>query len=187
MKFDPLPLHGAYRIELEPMEDERGFFSRSFCQKEFSSHGLPYAIRQSNISYNPKMRTLRGMHFQKPPHSEPKLVRCIHGCIYDVMVDLRPDSATFCQHYAWEMDAADLLAVYVPPQFAHGFITLTSEVLIHYEMFESFHPEFATGFRYDDPVFDIEWPVEPEVISEKDQNWSPFNPEDLTSFYRSTA
>jgi len=174
MKFIETNLKGAYVIELEPMEDERGFFARSFCQKEFEEHGLNLRTVQCNISFNKKKGTLRGMHYQVAPYEEAKLVGCIRGAIYDVIIDLRPDSPTYCQWFAVELIAEDYKMLYVPECFAHGFQTLENNTIVFYQMSEFYHPECARGVRWDDPVFGIEWPVKKLVISPRDQSYKSF-------------
>jgi len=174
MKFLPTSLVGAFIIELEPHNDKRGFFARSFCQEEFKRHGLPIEIKQSNLSFNQRSGTLRGMHYQRVPYSEAKLVHCIAGSIYDVIIDLRPNSPTYCHWHGVQLNAENHRATFIPEGMAHGFLTLVDETLVQYEMFESYHAELGAGVRYDDPVFGIEWPAEVRVISEKDQSWPDF-------------
>jgi dTDP-4-dehydrorhamnose 3,5-epimerase len=174
MKFQAVPLTGAYVIELEPHEDHRGFFARAFCQAEFEKQGLPTEIKQSNLSCNHCKGTLRGLHYQVKPHCEAKLIRVIKGAVFDVIVDLRSDSSTYCQWFGIELKASEYKAVFVPEGMAHGFLTLADETLIFYEMFESYHPECARGVRYNDPAFGIRWPAEIKIISEKDQRWPDF-------------
>ncbi len=176
MKFTPLALEGLYLIQLEPYSDERGFFARTFCQDEFSDLGLPTEIKQENISYNNRKGILRGMHFQEEPYGEAKLVRLISGLIFDVVVDLRPDSKTYCQWYGHHFDAMSHEAIFIPSGMAHGFLTLTKYSILWYSMFERFHPEVVRGVRYDDPIFNIQWPSEILVISEKDRSWPNFIP-----------
>jgi len=172
-------LKGAYVIELEPIEDERGFFARSFCRKEFENHGIEFEIVQCNISYNKKKGTLRGMHYQIDPYEEAKLISCVRGSIYDVIIDLRPDSTTYCQWSAIELTAhssqltANFRMLYIPKGFAHGFQTLADNTVVFYQMSDSYHPECSRGVRWDDPAFGIEWPGIPILISRKDINY-PF-------------
>lgn len=176
MIFRETKLKGAYVIELELLEDERGFFARSFCQKEFEEHGLNSHIAQCNISYNKKEGTLRGMHYQEAPYEEAKLVSCIRGMIYDVIIDLRPDSSTYCQWVAVELNAENYKMLYVPEGFAHGFQTLEDSTEVFYRMSEFYHPECAQGVRWDDPKFNIEWPkVEDRIISSKDKSYSDYS------------
>ncbi|MEQ1354548.1 MAG: dTDP-4-dehydrorhamnose 3,5-epimerase [Candidatus Acidiferrum sp.] len=174
MKFTETPLRGAFVIEQEPHHDERGFFARTFCAEEFAKHGLDSRVVQCNLSSNAKAGTLRGMHFQAPPASEAKLIRCVRGAIHDVVVDLRPQSATYRQHFALELSMENRRALFVPELFAHGFQTLTDEAEIEYQMSEYHTPDAARGFRYDDPAFAIRWPLEVSVISPKDLAWPPF-------------
>ncbi len=171
MIFKETRLKGAYLIDLERREDERGFFGRSFCQNEFAKHGLKINIAQCNISYNKNKGTLRGMHFQLPPKAEAKLVRCTRGRIYDVIIDLRPGSATYCQWEAIELTANDYSALYIPEEFAHGFQTLEDDAEVFYQMYEFFAPEYASGIRWDDPVFSIAWPIRNPIISGKDRSY----------------
>lgn len=171
MKFIETKLKGAYIIELEPIEDERGFFARSFCQKEFEKHNLNFCIVQCNISYNKNKGTLRGMHYQVAPYQEAKLVSCTSGAIYDVIIDLRPNSPTYCQWFAVELSAQNYKMLYIPEGFAHGFQTLTDNTVVFYQMSEFYHPECASGVRWDDKAFGIEWPIPKPVISERDRNF----------------
>jgi len=174
MIFTETKLKGPYIIELEPLEDERGFFARSFCQKEFEEHGLNPFIVQCNVSFNKEKGTLRGMHYQVAPHEEAKLVSCIKGAIYDVIIDLRPDSATYCQWFAVELSAENYKMLYVPESFAHGFQTLEDNTVVFYQMSEFFHPECAGGVRWDDPAFEIEWPIKKLIVSSKDKSIGRF-------------
>ncbi len=171
MKFRETKLKGAYIIELTPIEDERGFFARSFCQKEFTQHGLKTGIIQSNIAYNKTRGTIRGMHYQVAPHAEAKLVRCTKGALYDVLIDLREDSSTYCQWEAFELTETNNLMLYIPEGLAHGFQTLKDNTMLLYQMFAEYHPESARGIRQNDPFFNIKWPVDNPIVSTKDQNW----------------
>jgi dTDP-4-dehydrorhamnose 3,5-epimerase len=171
MIFEETPLQGAYLITLEKIHDERGYFARSWCREEFEEHGLVAEVVQCNISYNLSAGTLRGMHFQDPPRAETKLVRCNRGAIYDVILDLRPDSATFCRHFGIELTVENGLMVYVPVGFAHGFQTLQDSCEIFYQMSESYSPEHSRGVRWDDPLFGISWPREVSVISRRDDEF----------------
>lgn len=171
MIFTETPLKGAYIIELERIEDERGFFARSWCVREFEEHGLNPNLVQCNVSFNKKKGTLRGMHYRVAPHEEAKLVSCIRGAIYDVIIDLRSDSNTYCQWFTVELSAENYKMLYVPEGFAHGFQTLEDNTVVSYQMSEFYHSEYARGLRWDDPVFGIEWPeIGRRVISEKDQD-----------------
>jgi dTDP-4-dehydrorhamnose 3,5-epimerase len=176
MRFIETELKGAFIIELELLEDERGFFARSFCRREFKEHGLNPDVAQCNISYNKKKGTLRGMHYQVPPHEETKLVSCTKGAIYDVIIDLRPDSPTYCQWFAVELNTENYKMLYIPEGFAHGFQTLEDDTVVFYQMSEFYHSESARGLRWDDPTFGIEWPHSFPVISDKDKNYSDFTP-----------
>ena len=175
VKLTETPLPGAFIIDLEPHRDERGFFARTFCVREFAQHGLDSKVVQCNLSYNLKAGTLRGMHFQQPPVSEAKLVRCVRGAIHDVVVDLRPQSATYQRHFAVELSMENRRALFVPALFAHGFQTLTDHTEVEYQMSEFYAPEAARGFRHDDPAFAIRWPLPISVISPQDLVWPPFS------------
>lgn len=178
MIFHKLKLEGAYRIDLEPREDERGFFARAWCQQEFAAHGLETRIVQSNLSYNRHKGTLRGMHYQTPPYEEVKLVRCIRGSIFDVIIDLRPGSPTFKQWVGVELTATNRQMLYVPKGFAHGFQTLEDDTEVFYHVSEFYTPGAERGVRWNDPSFRIEWPnVEKRILSPKDQSWPDFVPE----------
>ena len=171
MKFIETRLKGAFIIEPERLEDERGFFARTFCQKEFEAHGLNSKIVQCNISYNKRKGTLRGMHYQAAPMAEAKLVSCTRGAIYDVIIDLRPKSPTYCQWIADELNTENRKMIYILEGFAHGFQTLEDDTEVFYHMSEFYSPEHARGVRWDDPVFGIEWPLNTKIISEKDKNY----------------
>ncbi len=175
MKFSETSLKGAFVIEIEPMEDERGFFSRMICAREFEAHGLNPRFVQSNISFNRRKGTLRGMHFQECPHEEEKLVRCTRGVIYDVIVDLRKDSPTHKQWFSVELSDRNRRMLYIPKGLAHGFLTLTDDVEINYHHTVFYHPESARGVRWDDPAFGIEWPdISVRTISNADQSWPDY-------------
>lgn len=174
MKFIETRLKGAFLIELVPIADERGFFARSWCQQAFADRGLNSQLVQCNISFNRKKGTLRGMHYQVAPHEEVKLVRCTLGAIYDVIVDLRPDSATFREWLAVELTAENRRMLYVPVGFAHGFQTLVDNTEVFYQMSTFYHAESARGVRWDDPGFGIEWPEDKRVISDRDLQYSKF-------------
>ena len=172
MKFTETKLEGAYLIGPDCLEDERGFFARTFCQEEFKKHGLSLNIVQCNVSFNKKKGTLRGMHYQVAPCEEAKVVSCIRGAIYDVILDLRQDSPTYYQWFAMELSAENYKMLYVPGGFAHGFQTLTDECFLQYFMFEFYSPEHASGVRWNDPFFNISWPIKnPTMVSKNDQNW----------------
>ena len=171
MKFTETQLKGAYIIEPELLTDERGFFARSWCQKEFTERGLNPNLVQCNISFNLKKGTLRGMHYQAKPHEEAKLVRCTMGAIYDVIVDIRPESPTFKQWVAVKLTAENRKMLYIPEDMAHGFQTLVDNTEVFYQMSEFYHSESSTGLRWDNPVFEIEWPIEVKIISDKDSSY----------------
>ena len=171
MIFTETKLKGAFIIDLEPRQDQRGFFARTFCAKEFEAHGLKPTIAQCNLSFNHKKGTLRGMHYQKPPCAETKVIRCIQGAIYGVIIDLRPDSPTYLSHIAVELSAENHKALYTPEEFAHGFQTLTDVTEVIYQMGEFYAPEYAAGLRYDDPALGIAWPLPVSEISERDLAW----------------
>lgn len=175
MIFTETTLRGAYIIEIEPLKDERGFFARSFCQKEFAQQGIHFCSVQCNISYNKSKGTLRGMHYQVAPDEEAKLVNCLRGAIYDVIIDLRPDSPTYCQWFSAELRAEDYKMLYIPEDFAHGFQALEDHTVVFYQMSTFYHPESARGLRWNDPGFGIEWPeIRNRIISEKDQRYADF-------------
>ena len=177
MIFKETKLKGAYVIELQPMEDERGFFARTFCQKEFEAYGLNPKLVQCNISYNKRKGTLRGMHYQVAPMAESKLVRCTRGAIYDVIIDLRPESPTYRQWFAVELTAyCSPLTVnhkmpYIPEGFAHGFQTVMDDTEVFYQMSEFYAPECVRGVRWDDPAFGIAWPLSDQIMSERDKSF----------------
>jgi dTDP-4-dehydrorhamnose 3,5-epimerase len=212
MKFIETKLKGVYIIEVEKFEDDRGFFARTFCRREFEAHGLNPDIAQCNVSFNKKRGTLRGMHYQIAPYQEAKLVTCLRGSLYDVIIDLRPDSLTYRQWFAvvlsapWNViskrSAASIVhftsdiswltahslhdathgsqltahyrMVYIPEGFAHGFVTLMDNTEVFYQMSEFYMPEYARGIRWNDPVFEITWPFDIAVISEKDMRYPDF-------------
>jgi dTDP-4-dehydrorhamnose 3,5-epimerase len=176
MIFTETRLQGAYLIEPELRQDERGFFARTWCQNEFAIKSLPTQWVQCNISFNRQRGTLRGLHFQTAPYEEAKLVRCTMGGIYDVIVDLRVDSPTFGQWLAVELTAQNRLMLFIPTGFAHGFQTLADEVEVFYQMSAFYAPECARGVRWDDPAFQIAWPVERRIISERDRSFPDFLP-----------
>jgi dTDP-4-dehydrorhamnose 3,5-epimerase len=179
MIFQEVKLKGAYIIEPERLEDERGFFARTFCQKEFEKHGLNPCIVQSSISFNKKNATLRGMHYQAAPYEEVKLVSCVRGSIYDVIVDLRPHSSTYIQWFAVELSGLNHKTLYIPKGFAHGFQTLADDTVVLYQMSEFYHPESAHGIRWNDSVFNIDWPISPCILSNKDANYSDYKSKEL--------
>ncbi|GAB1542614.1 dTDP-4-dehydrorhamnose 3,5-epimerase [Scytonema sp. NUACC21] len=171
MIFTETELKGAYIIDLDQKHDHRGFFARTFCAQEFEAHGLKPTVAQCNLSFNYKKGTLRGMHYQLPPAAETKLIRCISGAIYDVIIDMRPESPTFLQHIGVELSAENRRALYVPEMFAHGYQALTDGAEVVYQVGEFYTPGYERGLRHDDPFFNIQWPIEVTEISEKDKNW----------------
>jgi len=187
MIFHPTPLAGAYVIELEERSDARGFFARTFCASEFEEHGLKPTVAQANVSYNHLAGTLRGMHYQVPPAAETKLVRCTRGAIHDVIIDLRPESPSYLQHFGVDLTEENRKALYVPEMFAHGYLTLTDGAEVIYQVGEFYTPGYERGIRYDDPRFAIEWPSEVKVISDKDANWAPFDEETAGEAHTTTA
>lgn len=174
MIFRPTGLPGAYVVDIEPRVDERGFFARTWCQEEFAAHGLSPRLVQCNISHNRVEGTLRGMHYQVAPAAEAKLVRCTRGAIHDVIVDLRPDSPTFLRHVGVTLTAATHTMLYVPEGFAHGFLTLTDDTEVFYQMSEFYAPECARGARWNDPQFGIAWPGPVRCISPRDATYPDF-------------
>ncbi len=175
MKFVETAVPGAFIIELERVEDERGFFARSFCRREFEAHRLNPDLAQCNISYNRIRGTLRGMHYQAAPHAECKLVRCTRGAIYDAIIDLRPDSPTFRRWVGYELSAENRRMLYVPEGVAHGFETLVADTEVFYQMSEFYFAECQRGVRWDDPAFGVAWPMRPVVISDRDAGYPDFS------------
>jgi len=175
MQFIETKLKGAFVIDLEQRQDSRGFFARTFCAKEFVDHGLKPTVAQCNLSFNHKAGTLRGMHYQIPPATETKLVRCTHGAIYDVIIDMRPDSPTYKSHFGVELTAENRRALYVPELFAHGYQALTDGAEVVYQVGEFYTPGYEQGLRYDDPAFGIGWPLPVSQISAKDASWALFD------------
>lgn len=173
MIFTETKLKGAFVIELERREDERGFFARSFCQLEFDEHGLKPVIAQSGIATNCKKGTVRGMHFQFPPATETKLVRCTRGAILDIIVDLRPESETYLQHVAVELDAKTMRALYVPERFAHGYQVLHDDTVANYDLGQVYTPSAESGLPHDDPRLGLTWPLPVTTISARDRNFRP--------------
>jgi dTDP-4-dehydrorhamnose 3,5-epimerase len=178
MTFRELELPGAFLIELDRIEDERGFFARTFCRDEFAEHGLATEIVQANTAFNRRKGTLRGMHFQAAPHEEAKLVRCTRGAVYDVIVDLRRDSPTFTRWVSVELTVENDTMLYVPEGFAHGYQTLEDETETSYLMSQRYEPSAGRGVRWDDPAFGIEWPDEGDrTLNERDRTWPDFSPD----------
>jgi dTDP-4-dehydrorhamnose 3,5-epimerase len=172
MIYSETALPGAFLIDLEPRRDERGFFARAFCQHEFAAHGLKPVVAQANIAFNHRQGTLRGLHFQFPPAAETKLVRCTRGGIFDVIVDLRPESPTYLRHFGAELTADNYRALYVPERCAHGYQALEDNTEIAYQVGEFYTPGAEGGLRYDDPRLGIEWPIPITELSPKDQAWA---------------
>jgi dTDP-4-dehydrorhamnose 3,5-epimerase len=174
VKFTETTLKGAFVVEIAPIADDRGLFARTYCAREFEQYGLKPFVVQANLAFNRRKGTLRGLHYQLPPAAETKLVRCTAGGIYDVVIDLRPDSPSYLKHFGVELTAENRKALYVPELFAHGYLTLTDGAEVVYQMGEFYTPGCERGLRYDDPQFGIEWPAAIEIISDKDANWAPF-------------
>lgn len=174
MTFEGTPLSGAFVIHPDRFDDERGYFARLFCTEEFIAHGLNASIAQSHASWNRLRGTLRGMHWQEVPHAEVKLVRCTMGALYDVIVDLRPDSPTFKQHFGVELTARNGLLLYIPEGFAHGYLTLEDSTEVAYQISTVYAPDFARGARYNDPAFGIVWPLPISMIAERDRTYPDF-------------
>ena len=174
MNFEPTGVAGAFLVRPERHEDERGFFARTYCVRELTDAGLDPQVVQRSISYNRERGTLRGMHYQTAPREESKLVWCARGAIYDVVLDLRPHSPTFRRWHAATLSDENLDGLFVPKGCAHGFLTLTNDAVVQYEISEYFHPESARGVRYDDPAFGIAWPFAPTVISARDRAFAPY-------------
>lgn len=171
MIFTPTPIDGAYIVDIERREDERGFFARMYCHEEFAAAGLEPTVRQGNLSYNVHTGTLRGMHFQQAPHQETKLVRCTRGAVFDVIVDLREDAPSYLTHVAVRLDADNYRAVYVPRYCAHGYLTLESGSEVSYLVSADYTPGHAGGLRYDDPALGIDWPAPANIVSAQDRAW----------------
>jgi dTDP-4-dehydrorhamnose 3,5-epimerase len=174
MKFIETGLPGAVIVEIEKLEDQRGFFARTWCKKEFEKHDLDAEMVQANVSFNHSKGTLRGMHYQVEPHGETKLVRCTQGAVYDVIIDLRPGSQTYRRWFGVELSAANYRMLFVPKMFAHGYQTLVDESAVAYQVGQFYTPGSERGIRYDDSAFDIRWPLNVSIISDKDKNWPDF-------------
>ncbi len=171
MIFEPTPLEDAWVITQKPIGDDRGYFARAFCQKEFEEHGILSRVAQANTSFSKDAGTLRGMHYQIEPALETKFIRCARGTIYDVIVDMRPGSPTYLRHFGTELTPDNMKMVFVPGGFAHGFLTLEPDSQAYYLVGEFYAPECERGVRYNDPALGIEWPIEPVVVSDKDRSW----------------
>jgi dTDP-4-dehydrorhamnose 3,5-epimerase len=176
VKFTPTKIAGVIVIDIEPRTDERGFFARQWCADELARAGLDARLSQMNVARSTTAGTLRGIHYQKAPNSEVKLVRCVRGAVFDVAVDLRPSSPTYRQWFGIELDHASGRMLYIPEGCGHGFLTLTSDTDLVYQASVGYAPQSATGVRHDDPAFAIAWPHPVEVISAQDRNWAPFEP-----------
>jgi dTDP-4-dehydrorhamnose 3,5-epimerase len=174
MIFTPTKLPGSFIIEPEKLEDDRGFFARSWCEREFAAHGLNARLVQCDISFSKRRGTLRGMHYQLSPFEEAKLVRCTSGSIYDAIIDLRPSSSTFKKHIGLVLTAENHKILYVPEGFAHGFLTMEDNAEVFYQMSEFHSPEHARGVRWNDPAFGISWPLVPTTMSDRDRNCPDF-------------
>ena len=174
MRFTATPIQGVYVIDLEPVEDHRGFFARTYCDDEFRARGLETHFAQASIAFTARRGTLRGMHYQREPYGEVKLVRCTRGAVYDAVIDLRPHSATFRQWFAVELTADNRRMLYVPAGFAHGYQTLQDDTEISYQMSTPYHPEAAAGVRWNDPAFGVSWPIDVTVIAERDAAYPDF-------------
>ncbi len=175
MIFKETKLKGAFIIELEKHKDARGYFARAWCKKEFEAYGLNTNIVQANVAFSLQKNTLRGMHFQIRPYQEAKLVRCIRGTVFDVIIDLRPNSITYCEWLGVELTLENHTMLYVPEGFAHGYLTLEYNAEVFYMVSQFYMPDLERGVRWDDPVFDVEWPETSDlVISEKDKNWPDY-------------
>lgn len=175
MIFKETNLKGAYIVEIEQNKDERGFFARSFCEKEFQQQGIDFKVVQCSVSFSKNRGTLRGMHYQSAPYEEAKLVSCTKGKIYDVIIDLRKGSTTYCQWHALELSDEDYKILYVPKGFAHGFQALEDNTEVFYQISEFYHPETACSVRWNDHNFNISWPIPITLISEKDKNCKDFS------------
>ena len=171
MIFTETNLPGAFVIDIDRREDDRGFFARTFCQHEFADHGLKPTIAQANVAFNSRKGTLRGMHFQYPPFAETKLVKCTRGAILDIIVDIRPESATYLAHFSVELTAANYRSLYIPERFAHGYQVLEDNTETTYQVGEFYAPESESGLRYDDPRLGLEWPLPVGEMSLKDAAW----------------
>jgi dTDP-4-dehydrorhamnose 3,5-epimerase len=176
MRFHETRLSGAFVVEIEPQRDERGMFARSFCAREFAEHGLNDRFVQCNVSLNARCGTLRGMHYQKSPFEESKLVRCTRGRVYDVIVDMRRQSATYLDWFAVELNCEEHRALYIPAGFAHGFQTLVDEAEVFYQMSEYYRADSGAGVRWDDPAFGIEWPLSEPILSTRDASYANVQP-----------
>lgn len=174
MIFTRTKLPGATIVDVERREDARGYFERTYCEREFEANGLPTRMVQTSMSLTRRAGTLRGMHYQAAPHAEDKLVRCVRGAIWDAIVDIRPDSPTYCEWVGVELNESDGRMLLVPKGFAHGFVTLTNDVAVTYQVSAFYTPAAERGARHDDPAFGIEWPVAVSDMSDRDRGWPGF-------------
>lgn len=174
MKFLPTEIEGAYVIEWEPFDDERGYFARTRSDEAFAAMGLSNNLSECSVSFNAQRGTLRGMHYQTAPHGEAKLVMCVGGLIYDAIADLRPDSASYMKSFGAELSLTNRRMLYVPAGVAHGFVTLKNDSYVHYQIDGDYVPDAGRGVRWNDAQFGIEWPMQPEVLSDRDRNYEDF-------------
>ncbi|MDB5945275.1 MAG: rfbC [Ramlibacter sp.] len=181
MRFTTTALAGATIVDVERREDPRGYFGRTYCEREFAAHGLPTRMVQTNMSLTRKSGTLRGMHYQVAPNAEDKLVRCVRGTIWDAIVDIRPESPTYCGWIGVELSEANGRMLLVPKGFAHGFVTLTDDAAVTYQVSEFYTPAAEKGARHDDPAFGIDWPVPVTDMSDKDRSWPDFDRKKATA------
>ena len=176
MIFEETKLKDAFIIEMEPITDNRGFFARAWCQKEFEAHGLIASFVQANITFSPQKGTLRGLHYQIAPHEEVKLVRCTRGATYDVIIDLRPESATYRQWLGTDLTVNNRKMIYIPGGFAHGYQILMDNTEVFYQVGQFYAPDYERGIRWNDPAFTITWPItSPPILSEKDKRWPDYS------------
>lgn len=175
MRFTSTTLHGVTMVELDERVDDRGFFARSYCPEEFAAAGITHVVAQENVSFNHRAGTCRGIHFQTPPHAEAKLVRCTAGAVFDVAVDLRPESPTFGAWFGAELTASNRRALYVPPRCGHAYLTLVDDTEVTYQVSAAYAPGSEGGLPPTDPTLSIEWPFVPMVLSDKDRAWAPFD------------
>ena len=174
MKFTPTGIEGAWLIDLEPRGDDRGSFARAFCSEEFAEQGIQMPVVQANLANTVKRGTMRGLHYQVAPAAEAKLMRCVRGAVFDVLVDVREDSPSYLKWFGAELTADNRQALYVPPLCAHGYLTLADDTDMFYLVSEAYTPGAERGARFDDPAFSIQWPITPTVLSDKDLQWAPF-------------
>lgn len=171
MIFTETPIAGAYIVDIEPSRDERGFFARTYCEREFGAHGLVSHFAQCSVSRNAGRGIVRGLHYQVEPHGETKLVRCSHGAVYDVIADLRRDSPSFLRWAAFELSGENSRSIYIPPLVAHGYQALTDGAELFYQISTPYHPESVRGVRWNDPRLGVKWPIEPPILSARDASY----------------